>query len=215
ASFDWAAILADADWLHLSGITPALGANAAESALCALRAASEAGVRISFDGNYRVKLWAGRELEAPAILKELLSYADLAFVTERDLAMIFGREFADRNAAFQAAFDAFPRLQFVAATVRAQSSVDSYALSGGLTTRSGEWRSRLYELSGVIDRIGAGDAFAAGVLHGLTSGADAQYTVDFATAAAVFKHSIPGDFSIATCDEIERSVNDVSLDVRR
>lgn len=212
---NWPALLADAGWLHISGVTPAIGPNGAEAAIRAVRAAGQAGVKVSFDGNYRSQLWAAWKGDGPAILKQILAAADLAFINERDIALILARDFKDRADALKAAFDMFPRLQTIAATERNQTSVDDHQLTALLTTRLGEWRSRRHILTGVVDRIGGGDAFAAAMLDCLTSGKESQYAVDFAAAAAAFKHSISGDFNLASRDDIERAMSDAGLDVRR
>ncbi len=214
-SLDWTSILPGADLLHVSGVTPAIGANAAEAAIRAVKAANAAGVTVSFDGNYRALLWQAWDGDGPGILKDILGAATYAFINERDIALILRSRFESREDAFEAAFAAFPRLQAIAATTRQQSSVDDQAIAGELVTREGRWVSPVHELPGVIDRIGGGDAFAAGALHGLITGKEKQYTVDFAVAAGALKHSIPGDFNRVTAAEVEAAMAGGNLDVRR
>ncbi|MBB5519390.1 sugar kinase [Amphiplicatus metriothermophilus] len=219
-TLDWPAILDGAGWLHVSGVTPAVGPKPAAAALKAVRTAKECGVKVSFDGNYRAQLWAAWGGDGPAILRRILACADLAFINERDVGLVLGRDFprdeAGRRAAFAAAFEAFPGLELIAATRRRQHSVDHHALTAVLATRDGgERRSREWDLSGVVDRIGAGDAFAAGTLRGLIAGHDHRHTVEFAAAAAALKHSMPGDFNIATVADVERALAEDDLDVRR
>ncbi|MEX0643857.1 MAG: sugar kinase [Parvularculaceae bacterium] len=221
ASFDWQAIFAGADWLHLSGVTPAIGAKSAEAALKAVRTARELGLAVSFDGNYRAQLWQASGGDGPAILKEILSSTTLAFVTERDLALVLGRDFAGktevdvRRKAYEAAFKAFPALERIAATFRAQHGVDRHEISGLIASRQIEAASKLYALDGIVDRIGAGDAFAAGVIHGIRRAKGDQYAIDFGVAAAAIKHSIPGDFTIASVADVEEAMLSEELDVRR
>jgi 2-dehydro-3-deoxygluconokinase len=221
-SFDWDALLAGADWLHISGVTPAVGPNPSESALRAVRAARRLGVRVSFDGNYRAKLWAVWQGDGPAILRELLSHTDLAFVDDRDIALVLGRRFdepdlrARRRAAAAAAFEAFPHLSRVVATVRVQQGVDDQQISALLFARGGgEAEARPYALSGVVDRIGAGDAFAAGLLHGLLQGQADQEALNFALAAAALKHSVMGDFNLVSEADVQALAAGGGLDVKR
>lgn len=214
-AIDWAKFLPGADLFHVSGVTPAIGQRGADAAIRAVKAANAAGVPVSFDGNYRALLWQAWDGDGPAILKEILSAATYAFINERDIALILKSRFESREGAFEAAFAAFPRLQAIACTTRQQSSVDDQAIAGELVTRVKRWVSPVHELPGVIDRIGGGDAFAAGALHGLITGRDDQYTIDFAVAAGALKHSIPGDFNRVSRAEVEAAMAGGSLDVRR
>lgn len=212
---DWSAILPGAALFHVSGVTPAIGANGAAAAQRAVKAAVSAGVPVSFDGNYRAMLWEAWDGDGPGILREILACATYAFINERDIALILKANFDDRQAAFRAAFEAFPRLKAIAATTRQQSSVDDQAIAGEIVTREGRWVSPIHELPGVVDRIGGGDAFAAGALHGLIGGRGEQYTIDFAVAAGALKHSIPGDFNRISASEVEAAIAGGNLDVKR
>lgn len=214
-ALDWGALLPGAELLHISGVTPAIGRNAAEAAIRAVNAATEASVPVSFDGNYRALLWESWDGDGPAILRDILSAATYAFINERDIALILKSGFESRERAFEAAFATFPRLQAIAATTRQQASVDDQAIAGELVTREGRWVSPVHDLPGVVDRIGGGDAFAAGALHGLLTRRDPQYTIDFAVAAGALKHSIPGDFNRASVAEVEAAMAGGSLDVKR
>lgn len=214
-AMDWASTLPGTALFHISGVTPAIGPKSAAAAVRAVRAAVDAGVPVSFDGNYRALLWQAWDGDGPAILRDILACASYAFINERDIALILKQPFADRAAAIAAALEAFPRLQAIAATTRQQSSVDDQAIAGELVTREGRWMSPVHELPGVIDRIGGGDAFAAGALHGLIGGRDGQYTIDFAVASGALKHSIPGDFTRVSASEVEAAMAGGSLDVRR
>jgi 2-dehydro-3-deoxygluconokinase len=222
ASYDWPRLLAGADWLHLSGVSPALGANVAEAALAAARSARALGVRVSFDGNYRPKLWQRWGGDASAILRELFACADLVFADHRDIGVVLGGRFEqaevrDRvRAAAAQAFEAFPQLQLMACTQRSPHSVDHHALGALLLRRDGQVAEAAEEqLVGIVDRIGGGDAFAAGVLHGLCSDWDLPRTLRFGLAAGCLKHSIPGDFNPVAAAEVEALVGDGRYDVRR
>lgn len=219
---DWDQALAGAEWLHVSGVTPAIGRATADAALKAVRAASRLGVKVSMDGNYRASLWAAWDGDAPAILSELVSHAELMFGDHRDIGLILRRAFpagagpADLRAlAAEAAFGAFPRLRLLASTDRVQHTVDHHDLTGYLAARDEAWRSAPRTVNPIVDRIGGGDAFAAGVLHGVLSGLGGQATIDFAVAAAALKHAIHGDFNLATLADVEALLADGGLDVRR
>ena len=220
-AFDWPALLADAQWLHVSGITPAVSDNAAESARLAMLEARKAGIKISFDCNFRARLWGSRAADAPAILRELASHADLLFGDQRDVAFIFGTDFSrtpkdqHAQAAAAIAFKEFPNLQWIASTIRNRETMDSQELAGLLHTRTGTHTSRFFTLSGIIDRIGSGDAFAAGVIDQILQQATPQAIAEFGCAAAALKHSIPGDFNLSNRDDIQALFAENTSDVRR
>lgn len=220
--YDWPALLANADALHVSGVTPALGAACAEATLRAVREARSRGLRVSFDGNFRQKLWAERRSEAPAVLRGIIAEADTALADHRDIAVALelqptGTTAAEAFAnAARAAFDAFPNLQRLATTLRTQHSVDHHALTALMATRKGDLiAAPEYSLASIVDRIGAGDAFAAGILHGLYTGMPEQDALHFGLASACLKHSQPGDFSLADEAEIAALVAQQGFDVRR
>jgi 2-dehydro-3-deoxygluconokinase len=219
--FDWRAILSEVSWLHISGITPAVSPNAAKSALRAVKMAHELGKSVSFDCNYRAKLWERWQGDARGILKELVAGSDLLFAEERDMSLIFGHDFKEEpnRTPFEVAaaetLTAFPRLKRIATTGRTQRSVDDHDLSAKLMTREGLLTTRTYSIGRIVDRIGSGDAFAAGVLHGLETGLGDQASLDFGLAAACLKHSIPGDFNLISAQDVHNLVRDVGFTVRR
>ncbi|PHR93019.1 MAG: 2-keto-3-deoxygluconate kinase [Robiginitomaculum sp.] len=214
---DWAQILDGASFLHISGITPAVGPGPAEAALRAVKAAKENGIGVSFDGNYRAQLWQAWSSDGPAILKDILRHATIAFINERDIGLIFGRKFSpeDRKRAYSLAFREFPRLKYIANTSRTLSSVREQTLWAEIRSRDKTWESKSYALSGIVDRIGAGDAFAAGVLHALEAKSDPAHAVEFGMAASVIKHSVPGDFNLVSSADVEALMDGGSLDVKR
>jgi 2-dehydro-3-deoxygluconokinase len=221
-SYDWPTLLRGAAWLHLSGVTPALGAKAAAAAIAAARAAHALGVQVSFDGNYRPKLWEAWNGDAPALLRQILEHTDLLFADYRDIGVVLGGEFgqdtaeARIDAAAAAAFAAFPRLQRLATTMREQHNVDHHALSARLVGRDGGTCSAgPHALVPIVDRIGAGDAFAAGTLHGIIHGWDDARALQFGLGAACLKHSVPGDFNLLGADDVAAFVNQGRFDVRR
>jgi 2-dehydro-3-deoxygluconokinase len=218
---DWRETLSGASWLHVSGVTPALGPDAAEAARRAVRAARELGRSVSFDCNYRAKLWERWRGDARTILRDLVAESDLLFAEERDMALILGRDFMEKPASERFAAAAtealaqFPHLKWIATTVRTQKSVDHHDLAAKLMTRDGLWTTRTYSIGRIVDRIGSGDAFAAGVLHGLETGLESQATVDFGLAAACLKHSIPGDFNLVGLADVHNLLQDSGFTVRR
>jgi 2-dehydro-3-deoxygluconokinase len=217
---DWKAALTGAAWLHVSGITPAVSVEGAQAALRAVKAARDAGVAISYDCNFRARLWGERTQQAPALLRELCTYATLIFGDDRDIAFMLdfkspGTAAERRRLAAQKAFETFGALKWIAYTERSHLAVDVQQLAGTLHDRDSIYTTRPYPLHGIVDRIGAGDAYAAGILHGLLNGISAQRTVEFATASAVLKHSIPGDFNLIGVADVEHLLSEVQTDVRR
>jgi 2-dehydro-3-deoxygluconokinase len=222
ADLDWDAELAGAGWLHVSGVTAAIGPQTAAAAIAAVRAARRLGLTVSMDCNYRATLWQAWDGDAPAILGEMLSQADLVFGDHRDIALVLGASFeVDQEAqglrrlAADLAFKAFPNLKRLACTDRVQHTVNHHDLTGFLFDRDNHWRTKSRSLNPIIDRIGGGDAFAAGLIHGLLDGLDEAEALEFAVAAAALKHATPGDFNPATRADVEALLSSHSLDVRR
>ncbi len=212
----WATALAGAGMLHVSGITPAVSATGGEAALAAVAAANAANIPVSFDGNYRAKLWEARKETGAPILRKLLEAATLAFIDERDIALVLGATFADRNAAAAAAFQAFPKLQRIAATTRTTHAVDAFSLGATLHHRDGTLtQAKPLELGNVVDRIGGGDAFAGGLLHGLMKDWPAEDALTFALHTAAAKHGQVGDASHASEPQIRALMSDGGKDVKR
>jgi 2-dehydro-3-deoxygluconokinase len=216
----WERVLKGAAWLHVSGIVSAVSAAAATACECAASTAARLGVAVSFDGNYRHGVWVDRRSEAPALLRGLLGHARIAFIDDRDIALVLDRPFEGdalvrRRAAADAAFDAFPNLEAIYCTLRTTESVERQTLSAAQFVRGSQLVSRSHRLDGIVDRVGSGDAFAAGVLHGHLTGLDRQKTLEFAVAAAVLKHSIPGDFNLATLADVERLAAADPGDIKR
>ena len=217
AAFDWGALLQGVDRLHLSGITPALGPASAAAAIAAAEAASAQGVAVSFDVNYRARLWEGREGDARGVLARLVGHADILFGNHRDVALLLGRRFEGdgatrRREAAEAAFAHFPRLAHIASTARKVIDADCHRLSARIDTRADEHQTAEIALPGIVDRIGAGDAFAAGVVHALASGGDPAAMASSGLALACLKHSLPGDmsrFAAADIDAFQRGMRDV------
>lgn len=219
AAWDWEFILAGVDRLLLSGITPALGPVPAASAIAAAKAAQARGIPVALDGNWRGKLWARWDSDPRAILTELVARADLLFGDHRDIALLLGRDFAGegedrRRRAAEAAFAAFPRLRMIASTARTVEHVDLHRLSARIDTPGSAVQTEEVALAGIVDRIGGGDAFAAGVVHGLRRGGTAEDAASQGLALAALKHSLPGDASLFRQADLDAYLAG-GLDVRR
>lgn len=200
-AFEWDVLLAGADRLHLSGITPALGPGSADLALEAAAAAERLGVAISFDGNYRARLWEAWDSDPRAVLMELVSKADILFGNHQDIGLLMGHPIsgegeARRRGAAEAAFEAFPKLRLMASTARHALDADRHAISARIDTRDAAHQTDEVLVSGIVDRIGAGDAFAAGVLAALDRGKDEAEVAEWGLALTALKHSLPGDASL-------------------
>ncbi|HWU02575.1 MAG TPA: sugar kinase, partial [Novosphingobium sp.] len=176
---DFAGALAGARLLHMSGITAALGPGGVELARAAMAAAHAAGVPVSFDPNYRALLWSAWDSDPAAILRELIGGADILFANHRDMSLVLGGAFSGdgaerRREAAEAAFAAFPRLQVMASTARQTVTQTHHRMAARVDLRDARHQTAEIEITDIIDRVGSGDAFAAGVLHGWLDGGDAR-----------------------------------------
>jgi 2-dehydro-3-deoxygluconokinase len=219
ALFDFGAALQGASLLHVSGITPALGPGGVALLGAAIAAARAASVPISFDGNYRGNLWQAWNGNPRAILSELIAEANILFGNHRDLSLLLGRELSGegperRRLAAEAAFAAFPRLQVLASTSRQVVDAGTHRLAARVDTREGSAQADELVVSGIIDRIGSGDAFAAGVLHRHLAGAPLPAVAEAGLALAALKHGVSGDMILASEAELEDFRRDGG-DVRR
>ena len=217
--FDWDRLLEGASLLHLSGITPALGPASAEAAVAAARAAAERGIAVSFDGNYRAQLWQRWNGDPRTILTRLVEQAEILFGNHRDISLLLGRDFGGegegrRREAADAAFEAFPKLRLIASTARHVEDADTHRISARLDARDGSAQTEEVTVAGIVDRIGAGDAFAAGVLHAHLGGQDIERAARSGLALTALKHSLPGDSSLFGARDIEAFLSG-ELDVRR
>lgn len=207
--YDWEMLLEGADWIALSGITAALGEGPLASLHKAIEVAHAKKVRIAFDTNFRPALWKGREREAAAILRDLSLKADLVFAGRRAVAMMLGGSFGHSDPAkgfeeaAQALFEASPKVRHMAATRREVFSTDRQNITALVASRDELAVSRTVELHSIVDRVGTGDAFAAGVIHGLQSGMPLDRVASFSAACSAWAHSIPGDLMLASVEDIE------------
>jgi len=201
---DWESILAETRLFHLSGITPAISKNAALVTVETLQAAKKAGALVSFDLNFRVKLWSGEE--AGKCLAPLMQYVDILITTEEDTNRVFGISGDDYH---QIAIDLNKRfgLNVVTITLRDTPSVwiNNWA---AIAYHGGQFYGDVtYEGLEMVDRIGSGDSYAAGFICGyLTGEGDIQRAVRYGNALSALKHSIPGDLNWSTLDEVEKLI---------
>jgi 2-dehydro-3-deoxygluconokinase len=208
----WASILAGSKYLHVSGITPALGPSAAEATREALQAARKAGARVSYDLNFRRKLWS--EAQAREVQEPLMAFVDLLITNEEDPAAVFGIRVggASDEAYTSVAGGAYREiarqlrarfaLKQVAITLRESPTVLKNFWSAMAHEEDRFYEDRRYELE-IVDRLGGGDAFSAGLLYGLATRDSLEYGLKFGIACSALKHSSPGDVNWTTRDEVE------------
>ena len=213
--FDWPAILKASKWFHTTGITPALAQSAADCAIEAAQAARQLGVEVSVDLNYRKKLWNYGK-KAPEVMRELAKHSTVIIANEEDIQMCLGIEAtgvdikgghltteAYRILAEQVKRE-FPNIHTVAVTMRVSRSADRNGWGAVIHGKNGFHVSRSYEIDDIIDRVGGGDSFGAGLIYGLLEfGKDEEKAINYAVAASCLKHSINGDFNLSTRAEIE------------
>ena len=210
--FNWDKIFEDAEWFHFTGITPALGENLVEICKEACIAAKKHNVKVSCDLNYRGKLWT-RE-QARAAMSELCKYVDVCISNEEDAKDVFGIEAENtdiyggklnkegyKSVAKQLA-DKFG-FEKVAITLRTSISASDNDWAAMLYDGKDYCFSKEYHLR-IVDRVGGGDSFGAGLIYSLVSGKNTQEAVEFAVAASALKHSVEGDFNRVSIAEVEK-----------
>ena len=211
--FDWSAILQGAAWFHVSGVTPAISASAAGLTLDAVKAARAAGVRVSCDYNYRKNLWKyGRK--AVDVMQEIVTHVNVGIANEEDCQKALGIESildvhageldVDRYRRLaESVLAAFPNLEKQVITLRESRSANQNGWSAVLHNGTDFLSSRHYDITDIVDRVGAGDSFAAGLIYALITYRDDARALEFATAASCLKHSVPGDFNRVNVAEVE------------
>ncbi|MBR5712607.1 MAG: sugar kinase [Lachnospiraceae bacterium] len=209
--FDFDAAFEGADWFHFTGITPAISDTAAEVAKAALIAAKKHGLTVSCDLNYRKKLWSSEK--AQKVMTDLMQYVDVCIGNEEDAQKVLGfvpgdtdvtkgsLELAGYEAMFRAMKERFG-FRYVVSSLRESFSATDNAWSAAIWDGETFYHSRRYNLH-IVDRVGGGDSFAAGLICGLADGKSAAEALEFAVAASALKHTIPGDFNHVTRAEVE------------
>ena len=212
--FDFDEIFKDADWFHFTGITPAVSDSAAKLTEVALKAAKKAGVTVSVDLNFRKKLWSSEK--AKRIMTNLMQYVDVCIGNEEDAEKVLGFKPGNTDVTagelelngyvdiFNQMCDQF-KFKYVVSSLRESFSASnndwSACIMDGATREF--YHSKKYHITPIVDRVGGGDSFAAGLICGLCDKKDFKSALEFAVAASALKHTIPGDFNLVTREDVE------------
>ena len=210
--FDWEKIFDGADWFHISGISPAISASAAELSIAACKAAQKMGVTVSCDLNYRKNLWKYGK-EAKEVMGELAKYIDVAIANEEDFQKSLGITAAsdvesgslDRNVyegIAKKAMELYPNIKRVAITLRESKSADRNDWAACIYDGKEFYVSRKYEITDIVDRVGGGDSFSGGLIYGLLTYEKQSDALEYAVAASCLKHTISGDYNRVTVPEV-------------
>jgi 2-dehydro-3-deoxygluconokinase len=210
---DWDKVFEGAGWFHITGITPAISSSASELSLEAVKKAREKGVTVSCDLNFRKKLWKYGKA-ALEVMGELVKYVDVAVGNEEDCQKSLGvtadvdvtsgkLEVEKYRALTGKVLKRFSNLKKIAITMRESYSADHNGWSAVLNNRSDILVSRKYDIRDIVDRVGSGDTFAAGLIYGIINLDSDQTALEFAVAASCLKHSIPGDLPLISSKEVE------------
>lgn len=212
--FDFDAIFKDADWFHFTGITPAVSDAAIELTEAALKAAKKAGVTVSVDLNFRKKLWSSEK--AQKVMTNLMQYVDVCIGNEEDAEKVLGFKAKETDvtkgelnlAGYEDVFNQMADkfgFKYIISSLRQSYSASnngwSACIMDGKTREF--YHSRTYSVTPIVDRVGGGDSFAAGVICGLLDGKDMKQALEFGVAASALKHTIPGDFNLVTRAEVD------------
>ena len=208
---DWEKILSDAGWFHWSGITPAISDKAAELTRLACEAAKRHGVTVSVDLNFRKKLWTKEK--AQSIMKPLMQFVDVCIGNEEDAELCLGfKPDADVEAGhtdaegykgiFQQMMKEFG-FKYVVSTLRESFSATHNGWKAMIYNGEEFYTSKRYDIDPIIDRVGGGDSFSGGIIHGLMTKPNQGAALEFAVAASALKHTINGDFNLVSVEEVE------------
>ena len=209
--FDFEKIFAGADWFHWSGITPAISDKSAECLRLACIAAKKAGVTISCDLNFRKKLWTPEK--AQSVMRPLMQYVDVCIGNEEDAEMCLGfkpsSDVESGNTEAEGYKSIFSKMkqefgfQYVISTLRESFSASNNGWKAMIYNGEEFYVSRRYEITPIVDRVGGGDSFSAGIIHGLVNKMSQADALEFAVAASALKHTIPGDVNMVSVQEVE------------
>lgn len=212
--FDWKTIFDGADWFHFTGITPAVSDSAAELTEAACKAAKAHGVTVSVDLNFRKKLWSSEK--AQKVMTNLMQYVDVCIGNEEDAEKVLGfkpgnTDVTSGELELQGYVDIFNQMidkfgfKYVISSLRESHSASdngwSACIMDGATREF--YHSRKYHITPIVDRVGGGDSFAAGVICGMVDGKDYKSALEYAVAASALKHTIPGDFNLVTREDVD------------
>jgi len=203
--FDWESILRDASWFHYTGITPAISQAAADACLAAVQAARKLGVKVSGDINYRRNLWRYGKT-ALEVMPALIEMTDVIIAGETDIENCCGITVNNYEEACRQLMKRYPAVRKIASTERVSVSSSHNRISAVMWNGKTMVRAKEYDLTHIVDRIGAGDAFMAGLIFGILAGKSDHEALEFAVAAGAWKHSVEGDVNIASVEEINSLV---------
>ena len=219
ATMDWDQIFEGATWFHITGITPALSEAAADLSLQAVKKAKENGLIVSCDYNYRKKLWKYGKTSLE-VMPEIVKHVDIGIANEEDCQLSLGigigaeEKHEDRydvkievdkyKLLCEKVLDAYPNLKMQAITLRESISASHNAWSACIHDRKDFILSKRYNITHIVDRVGGGDSFAAGLIYALINQMPHQEALNFAVAASCLKHSILGDANLVSPDEVKR-----------
>ena len=210
---DWEEVFNDADWFHISGITPAISLSASEFSLEAVKKAQEKGVTVSCDLNFRKKLWKYGK-SAPEVMGELVKYTDIIIANEEDCQKSLGvkvdidveleeLQVNKYKELTEKILGLYPHIKKIAITLRESHSANYNGWSAVLHNREEFLISKKYEIHDIVDRVGAGDTFSAGLIYGLNNLSSDKEAIEFAVAASCLMHSIPGDLPLISVEEVK------------
>lgn len=209
--FDWDEIMSQAEWFHWSGITPAISDQAAELTRLACDAAKRHGVTVSVDLNFRKKLWTSEK--AISVMRPLMKYVDVCIGNEEDAELCLGFkpnanvESGETNAeGYKGIFEQMKKefgFKYVVSTLRESYSASYNGWKAMIYDGKEFYESKRYEIKPIIDRVGGGDSFSGGLIHGLMTKKTQGEALEFAVAASALKHTINGDFNLVSTEEVE------------
>jgi 2-dehydro-3-deoxygluconokinase len=219
SSINWSTVFDGVKWFHITGITPAISQAAADLAIEAVKIAKQMGLIVSCDYNYRKKLWQYGK-QPPEIMSKLVEYVDVGIANEEDIQHSLGIGVSDvgwekavetgefnidhYQSLCETVLEKFPNLRYQAITLRESFSANHNGWSACLHNRSDFYMSSHYDITDIVDRVGGGDAFSAGLIYGLINGMEDIEAINFAAAASCLKHSIYGDQNLVSEDEVRR-----------
>ena len=210
---DWESAFTDVDWFHISGITPAISKSAADLSLDAVKEAKKRGITVSLDLNFRKNLWK-YGVDAKTVMSELTKYTDVVIGNEEDCQKSLGLELdvdveggsldtGKYEKLTSLLLTKYPNVSKVAITLRESHSADHNGWAACINNGTIFYVSKKYEIRDIVDRVGGGDSFSAGLIYGLKSFDQDTEALEFAVAASCLKHSIPGDFNRVSVKEVE------------
>lgn len=223
---DWKRALEGMEWFHVSGITPAVSRPCADATILAVQTAKSMGLTVSFDLNFRAKLW-NYGADAKSVMSEIARFADVLIGNEEDYQKSLGMEGPAPSSGGETDLDgyqamcertlrAFPNARLTAVTLRESHSADNNHWSGMVVAKGRRFVSRKYSIADIVDRVGAGDSFSAGLIYGLVNFKDEQRALEYAVGLSCLKHTISGDFALVEPGEVEKLIGgDVSGRVQR